>query len=206
MKSIVLTFFLFLIADDVLAQRWEMDNYTYVGPSGNRKPLVYDTLRGTSVFDPASNYGFQTENNWGLNERKNNNYQANLVEYDEKMAFVLGDDCVFFSKSKSKIRITSIDGSVQKENDISINKPIIWNRKDVTILKDNLEFEFYLITETNFKFYIYKLDYLTGNTELLQKIDDVWMQPNFKIENGILYYEKLNNKKITSFNLDLTIK
>jgi hypothetical protein len=191
------------VSSNFHAQSWDLTGSFYSGSDGSSKRLIYDTLRGMPVRDPASNSINRYSNNWGEYAKNFKNHQPNLFEYDENLIFENGSEFVFFSKTSSKIRITTLDGSILVENHIRISKPIIWNRNDILIIKDKNDFEFYIITETIFNFYIYNLNVRTGKTKLLKATKDVWKNPNFRIDNGQLHYQKNKAGKLENYTLDL---
>jgi hypothetical protein len=202
--NLLFSLFLFLNSFNQFAQRVETEVFYYASTFYNKSSVIYDTLRGSSVVDPQSNY-YSSKNYHlrGYSSLQFKEFKPISFAYDENTSFKNGDEYIFFSKNTGKIRIASLDSAVIMESDIKIRKPFIWTRNDISILKDNSELEFYIISETVFNYYIYHLNYRTGKTNLLIKTKDVWKNPNFRIDNGQLHYQKMKADKLENYILDL---
>jgi hypothetical protein len=207
MKSLIISliyYFLFLNSFNLFAQRVETEVFYYAGTFYNKSSVIYDTLKGSSVIDPQSKYYSNEKYQLrGYSSQQFKEYKPIAFAYDENSSFKNGDEYIFFSKNTGKIRITTLDSTVLKESNIKIRKPFIWTRNDISILKDNSELDFYIISETAFNFYIYQLNHKTGKTKMIKKINEVWNNPNFRIEYGQLHYQRTKAGKLENYTLDL---
>lgn len=204
-NSPFLLLFFFIIAFNVYAQKVERETIYYAGSLYKKSGYYYDTLRGgTPKIDKASYFTDDRKSHFrNYNSQQFNFNKLNSFAYDENASFKNGDQIIFFSKNTGKIRITTTDSTIIKECAIKIAKPFIWTRNDISILKDNSKLEFYIIAETVFNYYVYQLNHQTGKTKLLTKTNDVWNNPNFRIENGQLHYQKSKAGKLENYTLNL---
>jgi len=207
MKSLIFSIFSFftILNSSKLIAQIDHKEISYYSNSIYRNGVrVYDTIQGSPVIDRASFYFDNSSTHFrGYSTLDFSDYTENFFAYDENTTFQNGDEYIFFSKNTGKIRITTLDSVVIRESDIKIRKPIIWTRNDISILRDNSKLDFYIISETAFSFYIYHLNHKTGKTTMLKKMNEVWNNPNFRIVNGQLYYQKNKEGKLENYTLDL---
>jgi hypothetical protein len=110
---------------------------------------------------------------------------------------------VLFTDNISSIVRLNLDGTIISKNDIQLKERIFWSNKGRGIVKDVSTGTYYLFTETNFSYNWYRLDSETGATKFITKMNDVWENPNFSIDNGQLHYQKMKAEKLENYTLDL---
>jgi hypothetical protein len=59
-----------------------------------------------------------------------------------------------------------------------------------TTFFDQASGKVYLSVSTLYRINLYELDPSNGQTTFLTALDDVWPNPNFKVTNGVLHYQK----------------
>jgi len=109
---------------------------------------------------------------------------------------------VFLDDISSFIRL-NLDGTIAYENEIQLKEPLFWSNKGRGVVKDEVTNEYYIYTETNFSYNWYSLNSETGATKFITKMNDVWNNPNFRIEDGQLYYQKNKGGKLENYSLEL---
>jgi hypothetical protein len=112
---------------------------------------------------------------------------------------------VFLDDVSSFIRL-NLDGTIASKTEIELKEPIFWSNKGRGVVKDEVTNEYYIYTETNFSYNWYSLNSETGATKFITKMNDVWENPNFRIENGILNYDKLKGGVMQTQTINLIKK
>ncbi len=110
-------------------------------------------------------------------------------------------DC--FTENVSEFVRLNLDGTIASKTEIELKEPIFWSNKGRGVVKDEVTNEYYIYTETNFSYNWYSLNSETGATKFITKMNDVWENPYFRIEDGQLYYQKMKAEKSENYSLDL---
>jgi len=108
-----------------------------------------------------------------------------------------------FTDNVSSLVELNLDGTILSTKEIKFKAPILSSNKGRGVVKDSKTSDYYIFTETNFSYHWYSLNIETGETKFLLKMDDVWLNPNWTIENGILNYKKVKAGKIKQHELNL---
>lgn len=117
--------------------------------------------------------------------------------------FTESNAIVMFTDNFSAFIRLNLDGTIASENEIQLKAPIFWSNKGRGVVKDEVTNEYYIYTETNFSYNWYSLNSKTGATKFITKMNDVWENPNFRIEEGTLYYQQNKAGKLENYSLDL---
>ena len=117
--------------------------------------------------------------------------------------FTESNAVVMFTDNFSAIIRLNLDGTIASENEIQLKEPFFWSNKGRGVVKDEVTNEYYIFTETNFSYNWYSLNSETGATKFITKMNDVWENPNFRIEEGQLHYQKTKAGKLENYSLDL---
>ena len=117
--------------------------------------------------------------------------------------FTESNAVVMFTDNFSAFIRLNLDGTIASENEIQLKEPIFWSNKGRGVVKDEVTNEYYIFTETNFSYNWYSLNSETGATKFIIKMSDVWENPNFRIEDGYLHYQKTNAGNLENYSLDL---
>jgi hypothetical protein len=117
--------------------------------------------------------------------------------------FTESNAIVMFTDNFSAFIRFNLDGTIASENEIELKNPLFWSNKGRGVVKDEVTNEYYIFTETNFSYNWYSLNSKTGATKFITKMNDVWENPNFRIDNGQLHYQKMKAEKLENYTLDL---
>ena len=117
--------------------------------------------------------------------------------------FTESNAVVMFTDNFSAFIRLNLDGTIASENEIQLKEPIFWSNKGRGVVKDEVTNEYYIFTETNFSYNWYSLNSETGATKFIIKMSDVWENPNFRIEEGTLHYQKTKAGNLENYSLDL---
>ncbi len=182
-------------------------------PQKRRKQITNLKLSGYLNGDPLikkSMYTYQTQlalasaSNYYID--RNPNYVSQIeFRYSNQPSyiFVQNEEVICFSQGAEKVSKINLSGDVISSNEILTTKPLISSSKGRNVLQDNSTGNFYLFVETNFSYNIYQLDVQTGKTKYLFKTEGVWENPNWKINDGILSYSKIEKGLTKEFNRNL---
>jgi hypothetical protein len=105
--------------------------------------------------------------------------------------FTETNSILFFTENISSLIRLNLDGTIASKTEIELKNPLFWSNKGRGVVKDEATNTYYIYIETNFSYNWYSLNSETGATKFITKMKDVWKNPNFRIENGILSYDKL---------------
>ena len=117
--------------------------------------------------------------------------------------FTESNSILFFTENISSLIRLNLDGTIASKTEIELKEPIFWSNKGRGVVKDEVTNEYYIFTETNFSYNWYSLNSETGATKFITKMNDVWENPNFRIDNGQLHYQKMKAGKLENYTLDL---
>ncbi len=108
----------------------------------------------------------------------------------EKYVFAHYENFICFDEAYGKVVILSGSGEVIASSNVQVTEPKIYSRKGQSIYYDEVQKEFFLVYKTNYGFNWYSLLPETGEAELVLQINQIWPNPNWKVENGFLSFEK----------------
>jgi hypothetical protein len=117
--------------------------------------------------------------------------------------FTESNSILFFTENISLLIRLNLDGTIASKTEIELKEPLFWSNKGRGVVKDEATNTYYIYTETNFSYNWYSLNSETGATKFITKMNDVWENPNFRIENGQLHYQKMKAEKLENYTLDL---
>ena len=120
--------------------------------------------------------------------------------------FTESNSIVMFTDNFSAFIRLNLDGTIASKTEIELKDPLFWSNKGRGVVKDEVTNEYYIYTETHFSYNWYSLDSETGATKFITKKSDVWENPNFRIENGILSYDKLKGGVMETQTINLIKK
>jgi hypothetical protein len=117
--------------------------------------------------------------------------------------FTEANSIMFFTENVSSLIRLNLDGTLASKTEIELKEPFFWSNKGRGVVKDEVTNEYYIFTETNFSYNWYSLNSETGATKFITKMNDVWENPNFRIEDGQLYYQKNKSGKLENYSYNL---
>jgi len=190
----------------------------------NRELINYN-ISSTRVFKPSNklvNSAFNSNKSWSkyLFATRYNLYRHNFPQNfyginnfydsfeikpsrDNVSIFVEDNAIVCFTENCNEILTLSLDGYVQSRNEIQLNAPFLWSDKGRGVVKDEINNEYFIYVETNFSYNWFSVNTQTGKAKFIMKLDDIWENPNFKIESNMLTYEKLKGDKLQQYSVYL---
>ena len=167
---------------------------TFSYPDRFSSRLTYS--RKDKSLQRNKNYASQTFNNdFGLYSVLPSNDQIWMFATEKII------DC--FTENVTEFVRLNLDGTIASKTEIELKEPIFWSNKGRGVVKDEVTNEYYIFTETNFSYNWYSLNSETGVTKFIAKMNDVWKNPNFRIEEGQLHYQKMKAEKSENHTLDL---
>jgi hypothetical protein len=117
--------------------------------------------------------------------------------------FTESNSILFFTENISSLIRLNLDGTIASKTEIELKEPIFWSNKGRGVVKDEATNTYYIYSETNFSYNWYSLNSETGATKFITKMNDVWENPNFRIDNRQLHYQKMKAGKLENYTLDL---
>ena len=117
--------------------------------------------------------------------------------------FTESNSIVMFTDNFSAFIRLNLDGTIASKTEIELKEPLFWSNKGRGVVKDETTNTYYIYSETNFSYNWYRLNSETGATKFITKMNDVWENPNFRIEDGLLQYQKMKAEKLENYTLDL---
>jgi hypothetical protein len=109
----------------------------------------------------------------------------------ELIVFTEANSLVCFTQNANHVLRLNLDGTIISTKEINFKGPLVYSDKGRTVLRDEITNKYYFTVETNFSYNWYEVNPTTGATQFLLKMDDVWQNPNWKIEDGVLSYDKV---------------
>lgn len=128
-----------------------------------------------------------------------------ISSYSANTIVVHFDNYVCFSEGFDKVAMLSSEGNILSLNSIRITEPLVWSKKGQEVYYDEQQRLFYLVCKTNYGFNWYSVLPETGETDLILQINEIWLDPNWKIENGFLTYQRPVDGKLTEFKEELAL-
>ncbi|MEN9699007.1 MAG: hypothetical protein RLZZ301_205 [Bacteroidota bacterium] len=108
--------------------------------------------------------------------------------YEEYSYHISGDSIVFISERVTNVVVMDPDGTILSKADIQLEEPSVYYLVDKAAFFDPETGAVYMVLETLYNYYWYKLDISNGSTQLLFQIPDVWPNPDWMIYNHTLHY------------------
>jgi hypothetical protein len=125
--------------------------------------------------------------------------QYNEPEYEAYDYFVKNDSLVFISDRVNYVVLMQPDGIILSKAEIEITEPYVYYLGEKRAYFDQKTGKIYICVATLHHFNFYELEPANGQTKFLFQTDEVWKNPDFQIENGVLNYSNKNktySKKI----------
>lgn len=125
--------------------------------------------------------------------------QYNAPEYEAYDYFVKNDSLVFISDRVNYVVLMQPDGIILSKAEIEITEPYVYYLGEKRAYFDQKTGKIYICVATLHHFNFYELEPANGQTKFLFQTDEVWKNPDFQIENGVLNYSNKNktySKKI----------
>jgi hypothetical protein len=120
-------------------------------------------------------------------------------EYEEYDYFLKNDSLIFISEGVNFVVLMQPDGTILSKAEIEITEPYVYYLGEKRAYFDQKTGKTYICVATLYHFNFYELEPANGQTKFLFQTDEVWKNPDFQIENGVLNYSNKNktyNKKL----------
>ena len=125
--------------------------------------------------------------------------QYNEPEYEEYDYFLKNDSLIFISEGVNFVVLMQPDGTILSKAEIEITEPYVYYLGEKRAYFDQKTGKTYVCVATLYHFNFYELEPANGQTTFLFQTDEIWNNPDFHIENGVLNYtykNKAYNKKV----------
>ena len=125
--------------------------------------------------------------------------QYNEPEYEEYDYFLKNDSLIFISEGVNFVVLMQPDGTILSKAEIEITEPYVYYLGEKRAYFDQKTGKTYICVATLYHFNFYELEPANGQTTFLFQTEEVWKNPDFQIENGVLNYSNKNktySKKI----------
>ncbi len=113
--------------------------------------------------------------------------QDKVVDYQFS---VLENKFAFYSTNSNHLVIFDQFGEVLSFTTLKPTEPFIYSKKHQSIFYDEAQQTFYLLNTTNFGYNWYHVNPSTGEAKLVHQIKKLWLNPNWYIYDGTLFYTK----------------
>jgi hypothetical protein len=113
-------------------------------------------------------------------------------EYEEYDYFLKNDSLIFISEGVNFVVLMQPDGTILSKAEIEITEPYVYYLGEKRAYFDQKTGKIYVCIATLYHFNFYELEPANGQTKFLFQIDEIWKDPDFKIENGVLNYSIKN--------------
>ena len=120
-------------------------------------------------------------------------------EYEEYDYFLKNDSLIFISEGVNFVVLMQPDGTILSKAEIEITEPYVYYLGEKRAYFDQKTGKTYVCVATLYHFNFYELEPANGQTTFLFQTDEIWNNPDFHIENGVLNYtykNKAYNKKV----------
>ena len=84
------------------------------------------------------------------------------------------------------------DGTILSKAEIEITEPYVYYLGEKRAYFDQKTGKTYICVATLYHFNFYELEPANGQTTFLFQTEEVWKNPDFQIENGVLNYSNKN--------------
>lgn len=183
---------------------------TITGDSSENRMIQHELVRRPETRirydrnDPSRAMVYRCGPNFGI-VRNSNGYSSFSTISSRETPSIFGMNGSFFCFNESANEFIELDlnGEIVNREKVSIKKPLIYSKKDQRIVLDEVAKELYVLVLTNFGYNWYSLDEYTGTATLELQIDGMWLNPDWKVENGVLSYQRMENGVMTRKSEDL---
>lgn len=161
---------------------------------------IHHGIRTTKIAKPQRAEKVKTEKNkapaafhssyMAPNPHVHHTRQYLESEYEEYTYFIQNDSILFISDRVNFVVVMTPQGDILSKAQISISEPYMYYLGEKTTFFDQASGKVYLSVSTLYRINLYELDPSNGQTTFLTALDDVWPNPNFKVTNGVLHYQK----------------
>lgn len=120
-------------------------------------------------------------------------------EYEEYDYFLKNDSLIFISEGVNFVVLMQPDGTILSKAEIEITEPYVYYLGEKRAYFDQKTGKTYICVATLYHYNFYELEPANGQTKFLFQTEEVWKNPDFQIENGMLNYSyknKIFNKKL----------
>ena len=118
--------------------------------------------------------------------------QYNEPEYEEYDYFLKNDSLIFISEGVNFVVLMQPDGTILSKAEIEITEPYVYYLGEKRAYFDQKTGKTYICVATLYHFNFYELEPANGQTTFLFQTEEVWKNPDFQIENGVLNYSNKN--------------
>ena len=118
--------------------------------------------------------------------------QYNEPEYEEYDYFLKNDSLIFISEGVNFVVLMQPDGTILSKAEIEITEPYVYYLGEKRAYFDQKTGKTYICVATLYHFNFYELEPANGQTTFLFQTEEVWNNPDFHIENGVLNYSNKN--------------
>lgn len=118
--------------------------------------------------------------------------QYNEPEFEEYDYFLKNDSLIFISEGVNFVVLMQPDGTILSKAQIEITEPYVYYLGEKRTYFDQKTGKTYICVATLHHFNFYELEPANGQTKFIFQTDEVWKNPNFQIENGVLNYSNKN--------------
>jgi hypothetical protein len=119
-------------------------------------------------------------------------HQYNEPEYEEYNYYVKNDSLLFISDKVNFVVLMQPDGTILSKAEIEITEPYMYYLGEKRAYFDQKTGKTYICVATLYHFNFYELEPANGQTKFLFQTEEVWKNPDFHIENGVLNYSNKN--------------
>lgn len=109
-------------------------------------------------------------------------------EYETYNYFLSNDSLIFISDKVNYVVVMLPDGTILSKAQIEITEPYVYYLGEKRAFYDTQSNKTYICVATLYHFNFYELEPANGKTKFLFQLDDVWPNPDFQINNGMLSY------------------
>jgi hypothetical protein len=113
-------------------------------------------------------------------------------EYEEYDYFLKNDSLIFISEGVNFVVLMQPDGTILSKAEIEITEPYVYYLGEKRAYFDQKTGKTYICVATLYHFNFYELEPANGQTKFLFHTEEVWKNPDFHIENGVLNYSYKN--------------
>jgi hypothetical protein len=113
-------------------------------------------------------------------------------EYEEYDYFLKNDSLIFISEGVNFVLLMQPDGTILSKAEIEITEPYVYYLGEKRAYFDQKTGKTYVCVATLHHFNFYELEPANGQTKFLFQTEEVWKNPDFEIENGVLNYSNKN--------------
>lgn len=167
-------------------------------PERKREPEKQVPEKQVSKKQDQEKQKKQKQNNYSAPVQRPQVHQHSIRQYDEPEYeeydyFVKNDSLIFISEGVNFVVMMQPDGTILSKAQIEITQPYAYYLGEKRAFFDQQTGKTYMCVATLYHFNIYELEPANGQTKYLFQLDDVWPNPDFKVNNGKLSYTYKGN-------------